>query len=203
MEKDKQIEYIKYLKEKIAKTKNKDELEEMLMRIEAEEFYKEETDDFSTVLADLRNMIYEKLEQEKMRANELKNMTEGKTTSEPMEINGEKLFKESLEKKGIIITKNLLNLKEPIKVPKTVFKTGTKELEEITDPDEYAMRANEQRDFMEKQMQHDAMRANEQRDFMEKQMQQDAMRAAEPIKNTYEPKPIKNTTEPEEIKKHR
>lgn len=175
MEKDKQIEYIKYLKEKIAKTKNKDELEEMLTRIEAEEFYKEETDDFSTVLADLRNMIYEKLEQEKMIANELKNMTEGKTASEPMEINSEKLFKESLEKKGIIITKNLLNLKEPIKVPKTVFKTGTKELEEITDPDEYAMRANEQRDFMEKQM------------------QQDAIKAAEPIKNTYEP---------EEIKKH-
>ena len=193
MEKDKQIEYIKYLKEKIAKTKNKDELEEMLMRIEAEEFYKEKTDDFSTVLADLRNMIYEKLEQEKMRANELKNMTEGKTASEPMEINSEKVLKESLEKKGIIITKNLLNLKEPIKVPKTVFKTGTKELEEITDPDEYAMRANEQRDFMEKQMQQDAMRANEQRNFMEKQMQQDAIKAAEPIKNTYEP---------EEIKKH-
>ena len=47
-----------------------------------------------------------------------------------------------------------------------------------------------------------AMRADEQRDFMEKQMQQDAIKAAEPIKNTYEPKPIKNTTETEEIKKH-
>lgn len=58
------------------------------------------------------------------------------------------------------------------------------ELKYITDPDEYAMRANEQRDFVEKQM------------------QQDAIKAAEPIKNTYEPKPIKNTTETEEIKKH-
>lgn len=58
------------------------------------------------------------------------------------------------------------------------------ELENITDPDEYAMRAAHISDLMEQQR------------------KQDAIRAAEPIKNTYEPKPIKNTYEPEEIKKH-
>ena len=58
------------------------------------------------------------------------------------------------------------------------------ELKYITDPDEYAMRANELRAMQEQQRKQDAMRANE------------------PIKNTYEPKPIKNTYEPEEIKNH-
>lgn len=73
---------------------------------------------------------------------------------------------------------------ELYRIKDELLKSKAQDLEQIEDHKKYAMRADEQRDFMEKQM------------------QQDAIKAAEPIKNTYEPKPIKNTTETEEIKKH-
>ena|GEM_PF-6538407 len=65
-----------------------------------------------------------------------------------------------------------------------------------------AMRANEQRDFREKQMQHDAIRAAEQSEERFRKMMQMGKEKQDIEYNNIIQEKIKKTYETEEIKKH-